>query len=338
MVNFIQSLAKSFVWQANGSVPSVKDLDARHGVIARQDVAPLVGEPAQSLFVVELAGGKVIGDLRLAATRDDVVVGEMQTIFGSDPANHYALQRRRLRLARHRRGTALLLGAANSDNYYHWSLESLPRWRMAQLAGHQEYDFVLLHSQPRAFQDEMLDRLGVPEAKRLRCSKNFAHRFDRLILPAMPSPPWQAKAWVCDWLRSLFPPGRSGPEKIYLSRSGQQRRRLLNEAELAIRLKDLGFVTIQPERISVAEQAALFSAARCVVAPHGAGLTNMVFAPPGARLLELFHPQHRNTCYQNLAAACRQHYASMDGQEIHSAGSKLLEYRIDVDAVLRALA
>jgi capsular polysaccharide biosynthesis protein len=265
-------------------------------------------------------------------------VGELQTIFGSDdPANHYALRRRRLRVVRHRRGTALLLGAANSDNYYHWLLESVPRWRMAQLAGYRDFDFVLLHSQPRAFQDEVLDVLGVPEAKRLRCSKNFVHQFDRLIVPAMPSPPWQTRAWACDWLRSLFPKERSGPEKIYLSRSSQQRRRLVNEAELAARLKGLGFVAVQPERLSVAEQAAWFSAARCVVAPHGAGLTNLVFAPPDAPVLELFHPHYHNPCYQNLAAACGQSYASLDGQVVSQTEGKLMEYTLDVDAVLRAI-
>ena len=338
MVNSLRSLTRTFVWQANGWVPSAMDLEARHGVITKRDVASMVGEPQHSLSVVELSGGKVIGDLRLAATRDDIVVGEMQTIFGGDPANHYALRRRRLRLARHHRGTALLLGAANSDNYYHWLLDSLPRWKMLQAAGHQDYDYVLLHSQPRGFQEETLDRLGVPPAKRLRCSKNFVHQFERLIVPAMPFPAEEVPAWACAWLRSLFPEKCSGPEKIYLSRPEVGRRRLVNQAELRTALEARGFVTLQPEQLSVAEQAGLLSSARCVVAPHGAALTNLIFAPPGALLLELFHPQHKNRCYVNLASACGHCYASLDGHVIQSGDVRRLEYKINVADVMRMIS
>ena len=39
--------------------------------------------------------------------------------------------------------------------------------------------------------------------------------------------------------------------------------------------------------MSVAEQIDAFSRARVIVAPHGAALANLVFAPPGATLVEL---------------------------------------------------
>jgi capsular polysaccharide biosynthesis protein len=277
--------------------------------------------------------------LRLAATRDDVVIGGIQTVFGCDNLNgHYALNRRRFRLPKYRRGTALLLGAANSDNYYHWLLDSLPRWKMLQAAGWRDYDFVLLHSQPRRFQEETLDWLGVPAAKRLRCSKNFIHQFERLVVPAMPFPLEEVSAWACAWLRALVPQKSSGPEKLFLSRRGVGGRQLANEAELQAALEARGFVPVQPEKLSVAEQAQLLGSARCVVAPHGAALTNLVFAPPGALLLELFHPQHKNRCYVNLAAACGHRYVSLDGCAIQHADTKRLEYAVDVSAVLRTIA
>ena len=88
----------------------------------------------------------------------------------------------------------------------------------------------------------------------------------------------------------------------------------------------------------MAEQAQLLGAARRVVAPHGGALTNLVFAAPGALLLELFHPQHKNRCYVNLAAACGHRYASLDGRAIQHADARRLEYVVDVSAVLRVLA
>jgi len=330
-----------FCWQPAGVVSSLETLPESARVPRKKDVTQAVTGAASAphpLIAAELAGGKIIGDLRLAATRDDVVIGGLQTIFGcADPAAHYALHRRRLRLPWRRHGTALLLGAANSDNYYHWLFDSLPRWKILQAAGWRDYDFVLLHSQPRPFQEETLDWLGVPAAKRLRCSKNFVHQFDRLAVPAMPFPLEEVPPWVCAWLRSLVPAPKSGPEKIYLSRHGVGARQLVNEAELAAALAARGFVSVQPGTLSVAEQARRLGAARCVVAPHGAALSNLVFAPPGALLLELFHPRHKNRCYVNLAAACGHRYASLDAQAVSTAGPGQLACAVDVAAVLRTL-
>jgi capsular polysaccharide biosynthesis protein len=330
-----------FFWQPKGVVSSLEALPLSAHVLRKDDVTRAVsGSDAGThpLLVAELADGKIIGDLRLATTGDDVVIGGIQTVFGcNQPEGHYALARRRFRLPQKRRGTALLLGAANSDNYYHWLLDSLPRWKMLQAAGWRDYDFVLLHSTPRPFQEETLDWLGVPAAKRLHCSKNFVHQFRRLVVPTMPFPLEAVPDWVGGWLRSLVPHMNAGPEKIFLSRRGAAARRLANEAELANALMKLGFVVVQPEKLSVAEQAQVFSRARRVVAPHGAALTNLIFAPAGARLLELFHPRHKNLCYLNLAKACGHHYASLDGHATEPAHAKLLEYTVDVPAVLRAM-
>jgi capsular polysaccharide biosynthesis protein len=330
-----------FLWRPKGVVSSLEALPLSGHVLQKKDVTLAVTggkSEAHPLMVAELAEGKIIGDLRLAVTSDDVVVGGIQTVFGAKNVDgHYALDRRRFRLPKRRQGTALLLGAANSDNYYHWLLDSLPRWKMLQAAGWRDYDYALLHSQPRAFQEETLDWLGVPAAKRLRCSKNFIHQFERLVVPAMPFPLEEVPAWVCDWLRCLAPKGKPGPEKIFFSRRGVTGRPLANEAELETALTARGFVSVQPEKFSVTEQAQLLGSARCVVAAHGAALTNLVFAPPGALLLELFHPQHKNRCYVNVAGAAGHRYASLDGRAVQQTDPRRLEYTVDVSEVLKAI-
>ena len=93
-------------------------------------------------------------------------------------------------------------------------------------------------------------------------------------------------------------------------------------------LKKLGFATVQPERLGLVEQAKLFSAAECIVAPHGAGLANIVFAPTGAHLVELFHPDAKAVCYQELAQVCGLRYSRLTG---HPGGSpKAADFTIDV--------
>jgi capsular polysaccharide biosynthesis protein len=321
-------------------------LDESHGVLAKWNFnGEYRGNNASShdLTVVELAEGKIVADLRLAASRCDIVAGGIQGIYGCDrPQDHYSLHRRRFRLNHHWHGTALLLGAVNSSNYYHWLLDSLPRWKMLQDAGytHTDYDYVLLHSKPRRFQDETLNRLNVPEEKRLRCNKNFIHHFDRLVVPAMPFPLWQVTPWTCEWLSSLFPERRGGPERIYLSRRDVARRRFTNEAELEAQLEGMGFVCVQPAKMSVAEQAAALSAAKWVVAPHGAGLANLAFTPPGAKVIELVHPVNQTPCYKHLALAHGLGYTSVAGttRELAHHDDRDAEFTIEIAHVLRLLS
>jgi len=340
-MTFLDNLTRSLFWRPAGCVGSLADPVLADALTAQWEVTAALTGQAQNrhpLSVVELAGGKVVGDLRLVATRQDVVIGGLQSTFGSaEPHSHYALKRRRLRLPKYHRGTALLLGTANGDNYYHWLLDDLPRWKMWQAAQLPPVDFVLLPARPARFQEETLDRLQVPAAKRLRCGKNFVHQFERLIVPAMPFPVEEVAPWACAWVRSLFPERSAGPEKLYLSR-GAGRRRLVNEPELEQALVARGFTVVHAGQLTVAEQAVRFGSARCVVAPHGAALTNLMFAPPGAALVELFHPQHKNRCYVNLAAACGHRYASLDGRPANRPGDDTLAYGIEVAAVLQTVS
>ena len=365
-MNIVQ-IVRHLLWRPGGYVPSLESLNASHGVTVKRDVTMAVSglKEGYPLTVAELVDGKMIGDLRMVATAGDIVVGGLQSLFGyPDSQNHYLMRRRRFRMLKRRLGTALLLGTANSDNYYHWMADSVPRWALLQAANEVNYDFVLLPNRPVPFQDEVLDRLKVPKEKRLRCSKYFVHQFERLVVPSMPFPVEEIAPWACAYLRSLFleciddpadvhqdhehgrdaladrqagptaimESGRS-PEKIYLRR-GAGRRRLLNEAKLEAALARMGFVVVEPERLTVADQAKLLSSARFVVAPHGAALTNLVFAPRGALLMELFHPEHKNRCYINLAAACGHRYVALDGQAGKVTGGTL-EYSVDIAAVER---
>jgi capsular polysaccharide biosynthesis protein len=63
-----------------------------------------------------------------------------------------------------------------------------------------------------------------------------------------------------------------------------------NEAELAEALRPLGFTTFVAGQAPVIEQIRAFSRARVIVGAHGAGLTNLIFAPPGAFVLEIATP------------------------------------------------
>lgn len=75
--------------------------------------------------------------------------------------------------------------------------------------------------------------------------------------------------------------------RLYLSRRSQAKRVMVNEAALESALVDRGFVVIEPERLPVAEQIALFREADVIVGPTGAALANTLFMKQGAKMFEL---------------------------------------------------
>jgi capsular polysaccharide biosynthesis protein len=77
---------------------------------------------------------------------------------------------------------------------------------------------------------------------------------------------------------------------LFVSRRDSNLRVMHNEAELEAALRPLGFTTFVAGEAPVTEQIRAFSRARVIVGAHGAGLTNLIFAPPGAFVLEIATP------------------------------------------------
>jgi capsular polysaccharide biosynthesis protein len=65
-------------------------------------------------------------------------------------------------------------------------------------------------------------------------------------------------------------------------------RRLLNEESLLPSLRNLGFEIIRPGEMPLTTQIEKFRKAKVVLAPHGAGLTNILFCRPDTTLIEIF--------------------------------------------------
>ena len=91
---------------------------------------------------------------------------------------------------------------------------------------------------------------------------------------------------------------------LYISRRNARARHIVNEKAVLQALKPLNVEPLVLENNSFARQVDLFGAARVVIAPHGAGLTNMLWMRPGSRVIEVRREQDaHNNCYFTLAAA-----------------------------------
>jgi capsular polysaccharide biosynthesis protein len=155
--------------------------------------------------------------------------------------------------------------------------------------------------------------------------------------------------YLAEFLRRVAP--RRPPERtrrIYIARAGNASRRIVNEAELTARLERLGFVAYALEKLPVAQQIELFHDAEMVVAPHGAGLANLLFAE-NARVLELFEGPLLRPHYYFLSKACGHAYAALQTRDrrgligrkydefIESFNGSSRDFSVDCDRVVRAV-
>lgn len=134
-----------------------------------------------------------------------------------------------------------------------------------------------------------------------------------------------------DRVGSVGNPHRPG-NRILISRAGAVNRRIRNEKQLLHALAPLGFKRYRLEDLAIEDQIALFQNAECVVAPHGAGLANLVFAPDTA-VVELFGSRFVVPHYYLLSKALGHRYAFIPG---HS-NNRDSDMRVDADHVLHTV-
>ncbi|MCZ7565696.1 MAG: glycosyltransferase 61 family protein [Burkholderiales bacterium] len=234
----------------------------------------------------------------------------------------------------------VLLGG--DDNYSHWITRNLIKLSLVEARPELAALPLVVHEDLRAYQREYLALLGIDETRLLRVPRPAVVAFRRLYVPT------QLRNHPCmrggiDWLRvrlaRCMHPGEPR-DLVYVSRRESPVRKLLNDAELAAALKRLGFRIIVPGTMSVAAQIAAFSRARVVVAAHGAGLANLVYSRPGARVVEIASAiiAHMDD-FRVIARVMGQHVTTLVSDDLGPAGAAdehpmHRHYRCDVAAVL----
>lgn len=88
---------------------------------------------------------------------------------------------------------------------------------------------------------------------------------------------------------------------IYVSRKKARLRRTINEKSFKSLLNKNGFKTVILEDLSFKEQIDCFFNAKFVIATHGAGLLNLIFAQKGLHFIEIFPKKFRGTDFLRIA-------------------------------------
>jgi tetratricopeptide (TPR) repeat protein len=251
-------------------------------------------------------------------------------------------------------GTVAVLAGLSGNVYFHWMVDILPRIEVLQRWGInlEEIDWFLVNSCQQPFQRETLKALGIPEYKIIESDRHPYIQAQQLIVPSFPGYLGWLSPRGLEFLRRFFlkekfqelcsaniflPKGTQVneqddrkdiyPERIYISRRQCSYRRVINEEKVIEFLSRFGFVSVLLESMPFEEQIALFSRAKAIVAPHGSGLTNIIFCGSGTKVIELVSPNYIRHYYWASAQQLNLEHYYVIGESFNCYPIRQLMYQ-----------
>jgi hypothetical protein len=259
-------------------------------------------------FVCEINNARIIGSNPVAFTQDNSLILETTLPRFSEVESHIAknvssktllLSKLPFKAQSNPIEIAAILTNPWSGNFWHWTVDVL-----TQLEGIDYYyqrtgikPKLIVDRTMRTWQKDSLRLLGYGEDDWI-VWQNRSTLVEKLIVSsfrrAYEEIYGEISAAACLWLRdrilSNLPQSKNNlafSPHIFISRRKALGRRIFNEDEVINALTPLGFSVYLLEEMSYAEQVQLFSQAKVIIAPHGAGLTNLIFAD-NPIIIELF--------------------------------------------------
>ena len=263
-------------------------------------VAGPVVQPQVDSFVAVLAEARVCQSAGLVITAENALLADVSDLafVADDPAGPLGVSH--LPRPRHTPLTVAVLTTGPHHNYYHWMIEALPRLDLYERSG-VSIDCFYAPVRTR-FQRESLDLLGISPERILPATRQTHLAPARLVASSFTGSPSLAKTDYLSrrlGLHAGLLAGRS--RRIFIARAGRRARAIANEKELLRSLEPLGFERLRLEAMPLVEQVSLFQQAECVVGPHGAGLTNLMFCRPGTQVIEIGTPYRPWSCFYEIS-------------------------------------
>lgn len=181
--------------------------------------------------------------------------------------------------------------------YAHWLFEVFTRFEALKYYSQKTGKMppLIIHKNPSIWQAHSLALMGYPIENCLQWESNIV-KVKHLVICSKRREIGRTSPQACHWVREqIFSHlDREAPvniplnPNIFISRRKARSRQIVNEDEVIDTLSKWDFVPYVLEDFDWQDQVKLFRQARIIIAPHGAGLTNMIFASPETKILELF--------------------------------------------------
>jgi tetratricopeptide (TPR) repeat protein len=215
---------------------------------------------------------------------------------------------------------SLLIGG--SASYYDTVVNAVAGFAVAEASGLSMDLPIVVPAGMAPFQRELLELLGYAGNRLVEVPEDQPLLFRSLHVPSRLARASRSiapliGAWYCERLARS---GNSGDRRLFLKPGPDVA--VANIGALTTFFEALGFACIDASDLSVSSLIPLFSSAKVVVSATSEALTNIVFCPPGTRILEL-RPVHwvasgGQMHFEQLSVACGHVYAV---EECARAGS-----------------
>lgn len=219
------------------------------------------------------------------------------------------------------RGHTLDLTASGAGRYAFFLLDSLPKLKLAAAAGFvmSDFDTVLVNTNA-PWVRQLLRAVVGADCPQIMAFGPSAPSFQ--MLRSVHFDPVRAgrftPGWIHRFLDQAFAPKEavrdaaagevaSFGSRVYISRERATGRRIINHDAFLELLKGFGFREVYAEDHSPADLVKAMAETRLLLSPHGAGLTNALFCPSNATVIELF-ASHFTPQYLYLARDRGQTY------------------------------
>jgi capsular polysaccharide biosynthesis protein len=295
--------------------------------------------PPYTPFAATVPDARVVSPLFTVFTRDGAAIKESLYLTSVEKAVSH-LNRGRERVPE--TATVYLIANKNYGHYYHWTTQCLAALALIT-TGVLRAEGRLLTGPLADWQQRLLELVGFDKSRLEILESGSVATFERLVFPSLLTRRdpivWPGMIPLYAAIKAAADRRHEFGERLYISREDARDRPLQNEEELAARLAEFGFRTITSGRLSVDEQISAFAGAKIIVAPHGAGLANVVYCEPGTILYEL-HPSHYvKSCYYWLSQLFRLRYwadcfPALDAGQATKEARHKVHWMVDIPVVL----
>jgi capsular polysaccharide biosynthesis protein len=247
------------------------------------------------------------------------------------------------RKARAKRGNyfSLLSLWTDQPSYYHWIHDAMLRLHLVLSHLPEDVRFIVPPNL-RPFQEETLQLLGISTDQLCFFSGQDLWELEALYFAPPTTSAGSNSPAAIQWFREAAWSGFGltpslGERRLYISRRHTRHRRIVNEPEVERVMHDFGFETILPETLDFREQVELMSQAGAVASTSGAALTNILFAPPGAKILVMVEPVQISPFFWTMSEAAGHQYWYALGETIAARPHSDADLLVPPDKVARTL-
>lgn len=225
----------------------------------------------------------------------------------------------------------LLMRKKGEANYGHWMIEMLPRLNLVSRFTSVESLAVPQTGGPL---DEVIkDSIDIiqpdhpPRHARIGTSVTF-YRSLILVTGLSVHGQWMSSLVLDDVDKLLASAESRDLKRIYVARPGMGRN-VSNFASLLPILDELDFAIVDPGSMSLQEQIATFRNAEVVTGVMGAAMTNIMFSPRGAKVLNIAPGSFPDIFFFLIAAHRGQTYAEIRGPNDDGSALRDVPFHID---------